>query len=262
MNKPLSVSDVFARRVIDDAIQFPEFRLARREGVVGRHMQEVLDSDSALLLPHDVVYNYGGQLVTRASGYIVLSKEGQGFTDGTGSVAMVSLAELVKRGALAQTKPVVCSPQELDYYYLSPIDVDEVAPEITRAWVADLLAGEQGSVSEVNGTEGVYDVEALKAMSMDTTPGASGRSSNYYMVEVKTVTTKFNRSYFAECNDLIRALKMSFAQGNIFKAIWRFCASENLGKAKANNEAIRDLEKIIFFAEQEIARLKEEQREA
>lgn len=103
-----------------------------------------------------------------------------------------------------------------------------------------------------------YDLEHMRALANHTEAVSSGGSSSYYVCEVKHVTTPQNKPYFAECNDIIVALKMKFGQGNIFKAIWRYCAEQNLGKVKANNESIRDLDKIIFFAEQEKRRLQAE----
>lgn len=45
-----------------------------------------------------------------------------------------------------------------------------------------------------------------------------------------------------ELNDLIEAKEMSFAQGNIFKAVWRLGEKDGVSK-------IYDLNKIIYFAE-------------
>lgn len=53
----------------------------------------------------------------------------------------------------------------------------------------------------------------------------------------------------ADLMDLIEARGMNFAVGNIFKAAWR------LGQ-KPGADAIYDLNKIIYFAEREIARLR------
>lgn len=104
----------------------------------------------------------------------------------------------------------------------------------------------------------VANLAHMRALANHTEAVSSGGSSSYYVCEVKHVTTPQNKPYFAECNDIIVALKMKFGQGNIFKAIWRYCAEQNLGKVKANNESIRDLDKIIFFAEQEKRRLQAE----
>ena len=53
--------------------------------------------------------------------------------------------------------------------------------------------------------------------------------------------------YIAECNDIIEALDMNYADGNIFKATWRKCAAQ-LGKKKAGNTGVRDTEKQVFFS--------------
>ena len=56
-----------------------------------------------------------------------------------------------------------------------------------------------------------------------------------------------------ELQDLIEARSMNFAQGNIFKAIYR------LGHC-SHSDTLRDMNKVKWFAEREIERLKNEQR--
>lgn len=85
----------------------------------------------------------------------------------------------------------------------------------------------------------------------------TGGSVNYYKVEVKTPTT-FDQPYWAECNDLIEALDMNYAEGNAFKAIWRRCA-ERQGKKKKGNNTFYDAEKIVFFAQRILEQEKEKQ---
>ncbi len=76
----------------------------------------------------------------------------------------------------------------------------------------------------------------------------TGSSVDYYRVKIENPTTAVI-PYVAECNDLIEALGMTFAEGNAFKAIWRSCAERTLGVSKANYDgAIYDAEKVLFFA--------------
>ncbi len=74
----------------------------------------------------------------------------------------------------------------------------------------------------------------------------TGGSSDYYKVVIKNPTT-FD-PYVAECNDVIEALDMNFAEGNIFKALWRKAAARQ-GKRKAGHNEQYDNEKILFFAQ-------------
>lgn len=77
----------------------------------------------------------------------------------------------------------------------------------------------------------------------------TGDSVGYYSVHITNPTTKNRLAYTAECNDIIEALGMNYAQGNAFKAIWRSCAAVNLGMAKEDySGAVYDSEKVIFFA--------------
>lgn len=86
----------------------------------------------------------------------------------------------------------------------------------------------------------------------------TGGSVNYYKVEIKNPTTA-EEPYTAECNDIIEALKMNYAEGNAFKAIWRSCAAR-LGKLKKGMDAegVYDAEKIVFFGERILIQRKEE----
>ena len=80
----------------------------------------------------------------------------------------------------------------------------------------------------------------------------TGGSSSYYMIRVEKVTTDWNEPYWAECNDIIEALEMNYAEGNAFKALWRKAAARK-GKKKKGNTALYDAEKVAFFGNRLIA---------
>lgn len=79
----------------------------------------------------------------------------------------------------------------------------------------------------------------------------TGGSSDYYKVRVTHPTTG-TEPYLAECNDIIEALHMTFAEGNAFKAIWR-SASARLGNGKPGTTAHYDAEKVVFFGRRMLA---------
>lgn len=82
-----------------------------------------------------------------------------------------------------------------------------------------------------------------------TSPSAeyTGGSVSYYKVRVEKPTSGGD-PYDAECNDIIEALGMNYAEGNAFKAIWRSCAARNLGLKKAGyKDGLYDAEKVVFF---------------
>lgn len=66
----------------------------------------------------------------------------------------------------------------------------------------------------------------------------TGGSSDYYKLEINGVVI--------ECNDIIKALGLNFAQGNVFKAVWRIGA-DNIGKGKPGNTRLYNAEKVVFF---------------
>lgn len=78
----------------------------------------------------------------------------------------------------------------------------------------------------------------------------TGGSVSYYKVKVERPTNPEANPYTAECNDVIEALGMNYAEGNAFKAIWRSCAARHLklGK-KGYDEGLYDAQKVVFFGE-------------
>ena len=100
------------------------------------------------------------------------------------------------------------------------------------------------SVSKSVRLEGiVHSVEIKGALD----PEHTGGSVNYYKVHVANPTT-LPKAYDAEANDIIESLGLTFAEGNLFKAIWRMAADRN-GKKKKGNTSVYDAEKLVFFAE-------------
>lgn len=75
----------------------------------------------------------------------------------------------------------------------------------------------------------------------------SGGSVDYYKVWIANPTTPGVAPYMAECNDIIEALNMNYAQANVFKAQWRIAAAK-LGKKKKGNNKVYDAEKSVFFS--------------
>ena len=92
----------------------------------------------------------------------------------------------------------------------------------------------------LNGWGGIGSANSREAK----TP--TGGSSDYYKAEVAHPTTAPD-AYTAECNDIIEALGLDFAEGNIVKAIWR-SAKAREGEGKSGNSASYDAEKVFFFA--------------
>lgn len=77
----------------------------------------------------------------------------------------------------------------------------------------------------------------------------TGGSVSYYKVLIENPTSEDNPPYTAECNDIIEALGMNYAEGNAFKAIWRRAAAE-MGKAKQGyKDGLYDAEKVVFFGQ-------------
>ena len=84
----------------------------------------------------------------------------------------------------------------------------------------------------------------------------TGASSDYYKIFVKNPTT-LSEPYYAECNDIIEALEMDFAEGNAFKAIWRKAMARKGVKKKGYDNGVYDSEKVVFFGERMLVKAKE-----
>ena len=81
----------------------------------------------------------------------------------------------------------------------------------------------------------------------------SGGPCSYYVVKIDSpLPTKGQEPYLAECGDIIEALGMDWNEANEFKAIWRTAAARTLDKQKANNDALRDTEKRVFFSQRSL----------
>lgn len=76
----------------------------------------------------------------------------------------------------------------------------------------------------------------------------TGGSVSYYKTLVKNPTTAM-QPYTAECNDIIEALEMNYAEGNAFKALWRRAAARQGLAKRGYTDGLYDAEKIVFFGQ-------------
>lgn len=123
--------------------------------------------------------------------------------------------------------------------------------------------GDQGVIGyESFGPAPLILLNTLDAGNMTTEPKQAiaeeytGSSSNYYKVFVKNPTT-LPSPYEAECNDLIEALQMTFAEGNAFKGIWRKAKARQGVKKKGYDNGVYDSEKVVFFGERMLIEARE-----
>lgn len=76
----------------------------------------------------------------------------------------------------------------------------------------------------------------------------TGGFTNYYLAKVEHPQREEQPAYQAECEDIIRALNMTFDEACEFKAIWR-TASARLGNGKPGQKALYDCEKRVHYAQ-------------
>ena len=78
----------------------------------------------------------------------------------------------------------------------------------------------------------------------------TGGSTSYYKVWIDNPTSIHEQEpYQSECNDVIEALGMNYAEGNAFKALWRKAAARQGKKKKGYDNGLYDSEKVRFFGE-------------
>lgn len=80
-----------------------------------------------------------------------------------------------------------------------------------------------------------------------TDPEYTGGKTSYYEVYIAMPTREGREPYTAECNDIIEALSMTFAEGEAFKAIWRRAASRQRPTKKGYDSGAYDAAKVAFY---------------
>lgn len=85
----------------------------------------------------------------------------------------------------------------------------------------------------------------------------TGGSSSYYTIHIRNPTTEGRPAYDAECNDIIEALDMNYAEGNAFKALWRRAAARMGMRKKGYDNGLYDAEKVEFFGKRLVEQSKE-----
>lgn len=83
---------------------------------------------------------------------------------------------------------------------------------------------------------------------MGSEPKLTGGLTNYYLAQVTHPQRVEQTPYQAECEDIIRALNMTFDEGCEFKAIWRTAAAR-MGNGKPGQKALYDAEKRVHYAQ-------------
>lgn len=74
----------------------------------------------------------------------------------------------------------------------------------------------------------------------------SGLDNDYYLAYVKHPKRDELTAYIAECEDIIRALDMTFDEGEAFKAVWRNAALR-MGAGKEGDSQLRNAEKVEHY---------------
>lgn len=94
---------------------------------------------------------------------------------------------------------------------------------------------------------------------------ATGGQVSYYLAQVRRPRRSTQPPYQAECEDIIKALGMTFDEGCAFKALWRTAAAR-LGDPKPGKDPLEqatyDAEKIAHYGNQMLLDYRYEQANA
>lgn len=85
-------------------------------------------------------------------------------------------------------------------------------------------------------------------------PEYTGSNVSYYLVDVPS--PKRLAPYQAECEDIIEALGLNFAEGCAFKAIWRKAAARQGRVKKGYTDGLYDAEKVEYYGGRMVAQEK------
>ena len=92
----------------------------------------------------------------------------------------------------------------------------------------------------------------------------TGKDVDYYTVLIAEPKRPDRPPYIAECEDIIEALNMTFAEGCAFKAIWRSCALREfgIGKKGQDEHGVYDAEKTEYYGKRMAAQRKRKAKKA
>lgn len=127
--------------------------------------------------------------------------------------------------------------------------VTHLASPGSEGIVTDIMDYENGVVTryQVDWGDGHgpkwYNYDQLDLITKADT--LTGGSSNYYKLHIEHPMGD-KEPFDVECNEIIEALNMNFAEGNAFKALWRRAAAR-LGNGKPGTSSLYDAEKVEFF---------------
>lgn len=83
-------------------------------------------------------------------------------------------------------------------------------------------------------------------------PEHSGFDVNYYSVRIDHPKRPEREPYTFEVEDLIQALELGFHEGTILKSLVRSATARQLGLLKQGGDSIRDAEKMVHSAKEEL----------
>jgi hypothetical protein len=84
---------------------------------------------------------------------------------------------------------------------------------------------------------------------------------NYFVMQDQSINNGGSTDYYKlnpewkDCADIIEARNMNFNQGNAFKVVFTF----NVGR-HSGTDYVRDLNKLIYFANRELQRVSHENK--
>jgi hypothetical protein len=82
---------------------------------------------------------------------------------------------------------------------------------------------------------------------------ASGLDNDYWLIDI--AHPKRLEPYKVECEDIIEAMNMPFAEATVFKSLWRLCQLR-AGNGKPGSTEQYEAEKMVYYSDRTLAKVK------
>lgn len=87
---------------------------------------------------------------------------------------------------------------------------------------------------------------------------ASGGDNDYWLLAI--THPKRLDPYKVECEDIIEAMEMPFAEATVFKSLWRLMKLR-MGQGKTGSTEAYEGEKMVYYSDRTLAKIKNKEQD-
>lgn len=88
---------------------------------------------------------------------------------------------------------------------------------------------------------------------------ASGLDNDYWLLDIKH--PKRLNPYKVECEDIIEAMEMPFAEATVFKSLWRLMKLR-MGQGKPGSSEPYEGEKMVYYSARTLAKIQNAEKDS